>query len=89
MTTSGYFGPEFDRLLRDMRGGVVTQVVLYDQDRLGATCGQLEGVVNAVEAGHAMLTSVNGDIDLRRDHGPDGPADRSLTPALRTLPRPV
>jgi len=61
--------PDFDRLLRDMRAGVVTHVLVYDQDRLVRDMRQLEDVVDAVEAGHVMLTSVNGDIDLRSDHG--------------------
>ena len=61
--------PEFDRLLRDMRAGVVTHVLCYDQDRLVRDMRQLEDVVDAVEAGHVMLTSVNGDIDLLTDNG--------------------
>ena len=61
--------PEFERLLRDMRAGVVTHVLCYDQDRLVRDMRQLEDVVDAVEAGQAMLTSVNGDIDLLTDNG--------------------
>lgn len=61
--------PEFDRLLRDMRTGVLTHVLCYDQDRLVRDMRQLEDVVDAVETGHVMLTSVNGDIDLMTDNG--------------------
>jgi site-specific DNA recombinase len=61
--------PEFERLLRDMRSGVLTHVLCYDQDRLVRDMRQLEDVVDAVEAGHVMLTSVNGDIDLLTDNG--------------------
>lgn len=61
--------PEFDRLLRDMAAGTVTHALCYDQDRLVRDMRQLEDVVDAVEAGRVMLTSVNGDIDLRSDNG--------------------
>lgn len=61
--------PAFERLLHDMRTGAVTHVLCYDQDRLVRDMRQLEDVVDAVEAGHVMLTSVNGDIDLLTDNG--------------------
>jgi site-specific DNA recombinase len=61
--------PEFDRLLHDIRSGTATHVLCYDQDRLVRDMRQLEDVVDAVEAGSAMLTSVNGDIDLLTDNG--------------------
>lgn len=61
--------PGFDRLLSDMRAGRVTHVLVYDQDRLVRDMRQLEDVVDAVEAGKVLLTSVNGDIDLRSDNG--------------------
>src|SRR4051812_24472699 len=61
--------PQFDRLLNDMRAGLITHVLCYDQDRLVRDMRQLEDVVDAVEAGHVLLTSVNGDIDLRSDNG--------------------
>lgn len=61
--------PEFDRLLPDMRAGALSHVLCYDQDRLVRDMRQLEDVVEAVEAGRVMLTSVNGDIDLLTDNG--------------------
>lgn len=61
--------PEFDRLLQDMRAGRVEHVLCYDQDRLVRDMRQLEDVVEAVETGHVLLTSVNGDIDLLTDNG--------------------
>lgn len=61
--------PNFDRLLADMEAGKVKHVLCYDQDRLVRDMRQLEDVVDAVEAGDIVLTSVNGDIDLRTDSG--------------------
>jgi site-specific DNA recombinase len=61
--------PQFERLLGDIRAGQVSHVLCYDQDRLVRDMRQLEDVVDAVETGRAMLTSVNGDIDLLTDNG--------------------
>jgi site-specific DNA recombinase len=61
--------PEFQRLMADMKQGVIKRVLCYDQDRLVRDMRELEDVVDAVEAGNVLLTSVNGDIDLRTDNG--------------------
>lgn len=61
--------PGFQRLLADMASGKVKRVLCYDQDRLVRDMRELEDIVDAVEAGDVLLTSVNGDIDLRTDNG--------------------
>lgn len=61
--------PAFQRLLSDMREGRVKRVLCYDQDRLVRDPRELEDIVDAVEAGDVLMTSANGDIDLRTDNG--------------------
>jgi hypothetical protein len=52
-----------------MLAGTVRRVLCNDQDRLVRDMRELEDVVDAAEAGDVLLTSVNGDIDLRTDDG--------------------
>jgi site-specific DNA recombinase len=63
--------PEFERLLSDLRSGVVGGVVVYDLDRLARQPRDLERVLDVYEAvpGLRFATVTGGDSDLS---SPDG-----------------
>lgn len=67
---SGRRRGEYERLLADVRGGVVDAVVVWHVDRLHRQPKELEEFFEVVDqAGGAQLASVTGDVDLATHDG--------------------
>ena len=61
--------PAYERMLADLRAGVVAAVVVYDLDRLTRRPIELEGFIDLVEAHGVLLANVAGDVDLTTGNG--------------------
>lgn len=62
--------PEYERMLSDIKDGLIDAVVVYHQDRLTRQPRQLEEFVDVCQAAHlTRLASVTGDTDISSDDG--------------------
>jgi DNA invertase Pin-like site-specific DNA recombinase len=61
--------PAYEKLLDDIRAGVVGAVVVWDLDRLHRRPIELEHFITLADEKHLALASVGGDADLSTDNG--------------------
>ncbi len=69
--------PEYERLLEDVKAGVVDAVIAWDLDRLHRRPAELERFFETADAaGMRYLATVGGDVDLATGDGSVGGADQ-------------
>jgi DNA invertase Pin-like site-specific DNA recombinase len=61
--------PAYEKMLDDIRAGVVAAVVVWDLDRLHRRPMELEHFIDLADEKHLALASVGGDADLSTDNG--------------------
>jgi len=61
--------PSYERMLDDIRAGLVGAVVVWDLDRLHRRPMELEHFIALADDKHLALASVGGDADLSTDNG--------------------
>jgi DNA invertase Pin-like site-specific DNA recombinase len=61
--------PAYERMLDDIRAGLVGAVVVWDLDRLHRRPMELEHFIDLADEKHLALASVGGDADLSTDNG--------------------
>ena len=67
--TSGKPRPEYQRMLRDVKAGVISAVVSWSIDRLTRTPLELELIIALHDKRGLSLANVHGDIDLSTPSG--------------------
>ena len=68
--TTGKTRPEYEQLLRDIRGNLVDAVVAWHPDRLYRKLSDLEGLLDAVERRDVIMRTVRaGELDLSTPTG--------------------
>ena len=67
--TSGKPRPNYERMMRDLRDGRVTALVVWDVDRLTRTPRELEDIIDLAKQQSVSLASVGGEIDLATPQG--------------------
>ena len=67
--TSGKERPAYARMMRDVEGGRIRGLVVWDVDRLTRTPRELEDVIDYADRMGLRLASVGGDIDLATEQG--------------------
>jgi DNA invertase Pin-like site-specific DNA recombinase len=61
--------PAYEKMLDDIRAGLVGAVVVWDLDRLHRRPMELEHFIDLADDKHLALASVGGDADLSTDNG--------------------
>lgn len=61
--------PEYERLLEDVRAGVIDAVIVWDVDRLTRRPAELETFIELAEQFGVSLASIGGEIDLATPQG--------------------
>jgi DNA invertase Pin-like site-specific DNA recombinase len=61
--------PAYEKMLDDIRTGLVGAVVVWDLDRLHRRPMELEQFIDLADEKHLALASVGGDADLSTDNG--------------------
>lgn len=61
--------PEYQRMLADVRSGLVRALVVWDVDRLTRTPRELEDVIDLADRYGLQLISIGGEIDLSTSQG--------------------
>jgi DNA invertase Pin-like site-specific DNA recombinase len=61
--------PAYEKMLDDIRAGLVGAVVVWDLDRLHRRPMELEYFIDLADDKHLALASVGGDADLSTDNG--------------------
>ncbi len=61
--------PEYQRMLTDVRAGVITGLIVWDVDRLTRTPRELEDIIDLADKLGLALASVGGEIDLATPQG--------------------
>lgn len=61
--------PQYERLLTDIRNGLVDALVVWDVDRLTRTPRELEDIIDLADKQGLQLASCGGEIDLATPQG--------------------
>ena len=61
--------PAYQRMLADIRAGVIDAVVAWDLDRLYRQPRELEDLIDLADQKHLALATVGGEVDLSTDNG--------------------
>src|SRR4051812_11732029 len=61
--------PAYEKMLDDIRAGLLGAVVVWDLDRLHRRPIELEHFITLADEKHLALASVGGDADLSTDNG--------------------
>ena len=61
--------PEYERMLDDVRAGVIDAVIVWDVDRLTRKPAELETFIDLADRHGLSLASVGGEIDLATPQG--------------------
>ena len=67
--TNGKRRPAYQRMLADIRAGLIDAVVAWDLDRLYRQPRELEDLIDLADQKHLALATVAGDADLSTDNG--------------------
>lgn len=67
--STGRKRPEYDRMMKALRGGEYAALVVWDVDRLTRTPAELEEFISLADARSVALASVGGEIDLGTPQG--------------------
>lgn len=66
---TGVHRPAYERLLADIRNGVIDAVIVWDLDRLTRRPIEIEHFIELADTHHVALASIGGDFDLSTDNG--------------------
>lgn len=61
--------PEYQRMLSDIRAGIIGGFVVWDIDRLTRTPRELEDIIDLADQHKLQLANIGGDIDLSSPQG--------------------
>jgi DNA invertase Pin-like site-specific DNA recombinase len=67
--TNGKRRPAYQRMLADIRAGLIDAVVAWDLDRLYRQPRELEDLIDLADQKHLVLATVGGEADLSTDNG--------------------